>query len=109
MFGAQNHVVSPAEMKKAAVAATTTRQHNLETVTQFVTSPQAEKALQSAHINPNQVKTAVSALSDEEVAQLASRVDKAQSDFAAGRISDRDLILILIAIVIFIVVIAIVR
>ena len=69
----------------------------LQTVTQFLSSPKAKQALQAAHVNPTQVKTAVSNLSDEEVAQLASRVDKAQADFAAGNMSDRDLILILLA------------
>jgi hypothetical protein len=51
----------------------------------------------------------VSNLSDEEVAQMASRVDKAQADFAAGNMSDRDLILILLAIVVLILVIVAVR
>jgi hypothetical protein len=106
---AQSHVVSPAEMQKEAVAATRARQHNVETVTQFLSSPRAKQALQSAHINPTQVKTAVSALTDEEVAQMASRVDKAQADFAAGNMSDRDLIVILLAIVILILIIVAVR
>lgn len=108
-LGAQTHVVSPAEMQKDAVAATRTRQRNVEMVTQFLSSPKAKQALQSAHINPTQVKTAVSALGDEEVAQMASRVDKAQADFAAGNMSDRDLILILLAIVVLILVIVAVR
>lgn len=108
-LGAQNHVVSPAEMQKAAVAATSARQRNIATVTEFLSSPKAEKALESAHINPTQVKTAVSNLSDEELAQLASRVNKAQADFAAGRMDDRDLLLILIAVVVLILIIVAVR
>jgi hypothetical protein len=44
------------------------------------------------------VKKAVASLSDAELAQLASRVQKAQADFAAGNLSDRDLIIILILI-----------
>ncbi|MGD0220811.1 MAG: PA2779 family protein [Terriglobia bacterium] len=108
-LGAQDHVVSPAEMQREAVAVTRARQHNVRTVTQFLSSPKAKQALKDAHLNPTQVKTAVSNLSDEEVAQMASRVDKAQADFAAGNMSDRDLILILLAIVVLILVIVAVR
>ena len=108
-FAAQNHVVSPAEIQRAAVAATNSRQRDLKALTQFLSSPKAEKALQTAHIDPNQIRTAVSALSDEEVAQLASRANKAQADFAAGFLGDRDLILILIAIMVLILIIVAVR
>ena len=51
--GAQNHVVSPSEMQKDAVAATQVHQRNVETVTQFLSSPQAKQALQSAHMTPD--------------------------------------------------------
>ncbi|HXW14248.1 MAG TPA: PA2779 family protein [Terriglobia bacterium] len=107
--GAQDHVVSPTEIHKVAVAATHTRQQNVESVTQFLSSPRAKQALQSAHLSSTQVKNAVSNMSDEEVAQLASRVDKAQAEFAAGHMSDRDLILILLGIVVLILIIVAVR
>lgn len=95
---AQTHVVSPADLQKATVAATQSRQQNIETIQQFLSSDSAQKALKSAHMDPQQVKQAVSGLSDEDLAQLASRASKAQADFAAGHLSDRDLIIILIAI-----------
>ena len=44
------------------------------------------------------MQSAVSTLSDQELAQLASRANKAQADFAGGRLEDRDLILIILAI-----------
>ena len=106
---AQSHVVSPAELQKAAVASTETRQHNLESLRQFVSSPVAEQALKSAHIDARQVKNAVPRLNDEELAQLAGRASKAQADFAAGRLSDRDLIIILLAVVALILIIVAVR
>jgi hypothetical protein len=56
-----------------------------------------------------QVKHAVSTLSDAELAQLATRADKAQADFAAGTLSDRDLIIILVAIAALILIIVAVR
>jgi hypothetical protein len=106
---AQNHVVSLAELQGATVASTQARQRNIETIREFVSSPTAEKALRSAHLDATQVKNAVSRLSDQELAQLASRASKAQADFAAGTLSDRDLIIILIAVAALILIIVAVR
>ncbi len=106
---AQSHVVSPADLQKAVLTASQTRQHNLAKVKEFFSSEMAQRALKSAHMDPAQVKTAVSTLNDAELAQLASRADKAQADFAAGRLSDRDLIIILVAIAALILIIVAVR
>ena len=95
---ATEHLVSPADLQKATVDASQARQRNLDTLNEFFSSEKAQKALRSAHMNPEQVKTAVAGLSDEELAQLASRANKAQADFAAGYIGERDLLLILVAI-----------
>jgi hypothetical protein len=108
-LAAQAHVVSPADLQQETMAASQARQRNLQTVTQFLSSQRAQKALRSAHMDPTQVKTAVSTLSDQELAQLASRSNKAQADFAAGRIDDRDLLLILVAIAALILIIVAVR
>ena len=106
---AQSHLVSPADLQKQVVAASQVREHNLQTVQQFLSSATAEKAMKSAQINPQQVRTAVSTLDAQELAQLASRADKAQADFAAGRLSDRDLILIILGIAILVLIIIAVR
>ena len=106
---AQSHVVSPADLQKEAVAASQVRHRNLEAVQQFLSTPTAEKALKSAKVDPQQVKTAVSTLSDQELAQLAARAGKAQADFAAGRIEERDLILIILAVVALVLIIVAVR
>jgi len=103
------HVVTPSELQQAAVKASTARQQNLDEVRQFFSSARAQEALKSAHINPKQVTTAISTLDDAELAQLASRVQKAQTDFAAGRLSDRDLIIILVAVAVLILIIVAVR
>jgi hypothetical protein len=106
---AQSHVVSLAELQSATVAATQARERNIESLRAFVSSPTAEKALKSAHIDAQEVKNSVSRLSDQELAQLASRAGKAQADFAAGKLSDRDLIIILLAVVALILIIVAVR
>ena len=106
---AQSHVVSPADLQNALTASTQERQKNIEAVRQFISTPVAEKALKSAHIDAKQVKDAIPQLSDGELAQLAARANKAQAEFAAGRLTDRDLIIILVAIVALILIIVAVR
>jgi hypothetical protein len=98
ILSAQTHVVNPADLQNAAVAATDARQRNMETTTGFLSSTNAQKVLGSVGIDPAQVKAAVSSLNDQELARLAARAEKAEADFAAGRMSDRDLIWILIGI-----------
>lgn len=95
---AAEHLVSPSEMQNAVVDASRARQHNLDTLKDFFSSERAQRALKAAHTDPEQVKKAVASLSDAELAQLASRAQRAQADFAAGHLSDRDLIIILIVI-----------
>lgn len=102
---AQSHVVSPAELQKEVLAASQTRQHNEDTVRQFMSSPQAERAIKDAGMDPARVKAAVPTLSDEELAKIASRAEKAQADFAAGTIGNRDLLLILVAIAVIILIV----
>src|SRR5262245_50220950 len=92
---AQSHVVSLGDLQSATVAATQARQRNIEAIRQFVSSPMAEKALKSAHIDAKQVKDAISNLNDQELAQLADSAHQAQADFAAGTLSDRDLVIML--------------
>jgi hypothetical protein len=106
---ADTQVVSDADLQKEIVAASQLRQQNLETVKGFVTSERAQKAIKSARLDVEQVKNAVSMLDDKELAQLASRAEKAQADFAAGRLSDHDLVLIILGIVALIVIIVLVR
>jgi len=106
---AQSHVVSPADLQKQVVSASHTRENNLETVQKFLSTPMAEKAMKSAKMDPQQVKTAISTLSDQELAQLSVKSDKAQADFAAGRLSDRDLILIILGIAVLVLIIVAVR
>jgi hypothetical protein len=106
---AQDHVVSPTELQQQVMAASQTRQQNIETLQQFFSTPAAEKALKSAQMDPQQVKTAVSALDDQDLARLAARANKAQADFAAGSLSDRDLIWILVVIAVIVLIIVAVR
>lgn len=106
---AQKHVVSPADLQKEVVAASQTRQQNLKTVQEFLSMPLAEKAMRQAKIDPQQVQTAIPTLNDDDLAQLAARANRAQTDFAAGDLSQKDLIWIILAIAVLVLIIVAVR
>jgi hypothetical protein len=91
------------------VNAAQTRRQNLEKVKGLFSSDETRKAMEAAQINPERVDAAVNTLSDEELARLASRADKVDKDFAAGRINDRDLLIILVGIAALILIIVAVR
>lgn len=97
-LSAQVHLVSPEEMHAAMMAATEARQKNREKLVAFLSTAKAEQALRTARLDMKLVKSAVSSLSDEELARLSSRAEKTQADFAAGRLSDRDLLWVLVGI-----------
>ena len=106
---AQSHIVSQADIHKELVNAAQTRQQNLEKVRGLFSSDETRKAMEAAKINPEKVDTAISTLSDEELARLASRADKLDQDFAAGRISDRDILLIILGIAALVLIIVAVK
>jgi hypothetical protein len=106
---AQSHIVSQEELQAALVAAAQSREKNSQTIHAFLATPGAERALRTARVDVKLVRSAVSSLSDGELARLAASADKAQADFAAGRISDRDLLWILVGIAALVLIIVAVR
>src|SRR5262245_18672009 len=106
---AQSHVVSQADIHKELINAKQTRQKNLQKVERLMASDAALKALESARVKPEQVNAAISTLSDAELARLADRADKLDQDFAAGRLSDRDLLFVVLGIVALVLIIVAVR
>lgn len=106
---AQQHAVSSTDIRKELVKTTQTRRQNRDKVKELFSSKVAQKALKRAGMDPAQVKAGISTLSDAELAQLASRADTAQHDFAAGTLSDRDLLIIIVGIAALILIIVAVR
>jgi hypothetical protein len=92
----QQHVVSLSDLNKDAARPAQTRQSNEEAVRTLLSSEQAQKALKSANLDYQKVDKAVGQLGDEDLAKLAERSRRAQRDFAAGRVSDRDLLWIIV-------------
>ena len=106
---AQDHVVSAAQVRKDVQAASQARNEELAKVNGFLETEQARKAMAGAHIDYRQVNAAVQSLSDEDLARVAAKADQAQKDFAAGTLSDRDLILIILAVAVIVLIIVAVR
>jgi hypothetical protein len=92
----KQHVVSLSDLNKDAARPAQTRQANEEALRTLLSSGTAQKALKSSNLDYQQVDKAVGQLNDEDLARLAERSRRAQSDFAAGRISDRDLLWIIV-------------
>jgi Flp pilus assembly protein TadB len=106
---AQTHVVSQTDIHKELVNTAQTRQQNLEKTRRLFSSNETRKSLESAQISLEKVDAAISTLSDDELARLASRADKLDQDFAAGRLSDRDLLIVIVGIAALVLIIVAVR
>lgn len=102
---AQEHLVSPQAMQQRMADSASARQKNIDTLSTFLSSPVADRAMRDAHYDPEQVKNAIPSLSDRELASLAARSNDARQKFAAGALSRPALGLIVIALVVLIVVI----
>lgn len=109
LAGQATHVVSPADLQHQTVAASQVRQQNVQTVREFLSNPVAADTLKKAHVDTEQVKNAVSELSNQELAQLAAKADKTQHDFAAGYLSTIDIALIILGVALIIIIIAVVK
>ncbi|MGC1782312.1 MAG: PA2779 family protein [Acidobacteriaceae bacterium] len=96
---AQNHVVSPAQIQGDVAGASAVRQNNEKQLRSFLATKEMQQVMKSEGVNPQQVTNAVSRLNDADLARLSARSAKAQSDFAAGRMSGPVLFLIGAAIV----------
>lgn len=102
---APQHLVTPGQLQQSAESASQARQRNIQEIRHFLSLPQAQKAFQQAHVDPQQVKNAVSGLNDQELARLSARARKAQRDFSAGAIGTNELIIIILGVILIIVLI----
>lgn len=106
---AQSHIVSTEDLNKDVAAAAASRERNITKVDQFLASPNAQRALKAAHLNVEEVKNAVSVISDDDLTRLAERSAKAQRDFAAGSLTNQQLTYIVIALATAVIILVIVK
>ena len=105
----KDHAVSSAQFRQDVQSAAQTRQANEAAVRQMFSSEKGQEALKSAGLDYQKVDQAVSQVSDEELARMADQSRQVQKDFAAGRYTDRDLIIILLVAVALVLIIVAVR
>ena len=102
-----DHAVTAGQLRKDVQKAADTRQANEEAVREMFASDQAKEALKSAGIDYKQVDRAISQVNDEDLARMAERSQQVNHDFAAGRLDDRDLLIILlVAVAIVLIIVA---
>jgi len=105
----KDHAVSSGELRKDVRKAAETRQANEAAVREMLATDKAQETLKSAGVDYQKVDQAISQVSDEDLARMADRSRDVQKDFAAGRFTDRDLIIILLVVVGLILIIIAVR
>ncbi|HUI74390.1 MAG TPA: hypothetical protein VLX32_05560 [Candidatus Acidoferrum sp.] len=108
---AQNseHAVSVQQLRQDVQNAADTRQANEAAVRQLLATDAAQKIMKSSNVSYKQVDQAVSQLSDAELARMAAQSRDMQKDFAAGNLTDRDLLIILLCIAALVLIIVAVR
>jgi hypothetical protein len=106
---AQTHVVPQAQIQRDLATSSTARQRNEQQLKSLLSMPEMQQAMKSKGIDAQQVTSAISQLNNADLAQLAARSAKAQKDFAAGDITNRDLLLILLGAAVLILIIVAVR
>ena len=105
----KEHAVTSGQLRSDLQKAAENRQGNEAAVREMFATDAGKQALKSAGIEYQKVDQAISQVNDEELARLADRSREVQKNFAAGRMSDRDLLIIIVIAVILIVVIVAVR
>jgi hypothetical protein len=105
---AQDHVVPLEELHERTQAAAQKREADLEQLAGFFETEVAAKALRSVKMSGEQVRRAVNTLTDSELAKLSERARQANSDFAAGALTNQELTYIIIALATAVVILVIV-
>jgi len=96
-LAAQQHVVSSTDLQNDVANAAQVRQENIAKIDKFLSTDQAQRALKAGNVNYDVVKRGIPTLSDDELARLSARADKAQKDFAAGALTNEQITYIIIA------------
>lgn len=103
------HVVSLGELSKDVARPAEARRANEAEIRQLFATVDGQKALKSANVDYAKIDRAVSSMSDEDVARISDRARAIDHDFAAGNLTDHDLLVILIVVLIVVILIVVLR
>lgn len=82
---AQDHVTTSNDLRNELRKAASDRQDNIAKLQRFLSTETAQKTLRAAKLDPQKAQGAISLLSDQELARLASQVDR--TEFAGAGLS----------------------
>jgi hypothetical protein len=103
-YGADTHIVSTSDLQHAIQQQSQNRVENLAKVQNFFSSRLATDTLKGAKVDSIQIRKAVSTLSNEELARLASQTQKIQNDVAGGALTHRQVTYVIIAVTLVVIV-----
>lgn len=104
-----DHALSTKQLHRDLQKAAEVRTANEAAVREMFANEKSREALKSAGIEYQKVDQAISQISDEDLARMAERSRDVQKDFAAGKYSDRDLLILLLVAVALVLIIVAVR
>src|SRR5262249_20676096 len=91
----KEHAVSALDLRKDVQKASADRQANEAAIRALLSTEQGQKALKSTGRDYTKVNQAVSQLSDEDAARMAAQSRAIQKDIAAGKVSERDKVIVI--------------
>jgi hypothetical protein len=83
-FAADQHVVTPGQLRSALGAAAQQREKNLADVDRFFSDTRVREVLKKAKMDPDGLRSSAATLDDAELAQLAAKTRGAQAQIAAS-------------------------
>lgn len=102
-----DHIVSSQALQQRVQAQSSTRQQNIQTVTNFFSTPLAQRAMKMEHVSPSEVTNAVPTLSNSELASLSSRAREANQQFSAGELTTDQMLLLVIVLLVVVLLVAV--
>jgi hypothetical protein len=94
---ADDHIVNSTELHQQLLGAAQARQSNVAKIEHFLSHDAVQKTMKATGMDAARVTQAVTLLGDEELARLADRAAKVETDFAAGALNNQQITYILIA------------
>jgi hypothetical protein len=93
----QEHAVSTAELRHAIQLSAEKRHGDAKLVRDFFSTEKVKNTLNASHLDAQKIEKAVSVMDDEEISQLAGRVQLAQKEMVGGALTNEQLTYIVIA------------
>ena len=93
----QDHAVPTAELRHAIELSAEKRHNDAKLVRDFFSTEKVKNTLNASHLDAQKIEKAVSVMDDEELGQLASRVQLAQKEMVGGALTNEHLTYIVIA------------